>query len=78
MRNFNTALGKASCGFENFKFIVREQVQVNPDNSQTMSVLTFLLFQIEDTAHRNTTIIILGKPDKMLILNLIHFKVDTN
>ena len=77
MRNFNTALGKASCGIENFKFIGREQVQVNPGNLQTMSVLTFLLFQIEDTAHRNTTII-LGKPDKMLILNLIHFKVDTN
>ena len=36
----------AECGIENFKFIVREQVQVNPDNSRAMSVLTFLLFKL--------------------------------
>ena len=31
----------AKCGIENFKFIVSERVQVNPDNSWAMSVLTF-------------------------------------
>ena len=30
----------ASCGIENFSFIVSELVQVNPDNSWAMSVLT--------------------------------------
>ena len=36
----------AECGIENFEFIVSERVQVNPDNSQAMSVLTFLLFKL--------------------------------
>ena len=31
----------AKCGIENFEFIVSELVQVNPNNSQAMSVLTF-------------------------------------
>ena len=34
------------CGIENFEFIVSERVQVNPDNSRAMSVLTFLLFKL--------------------------------
>ena len=34
------------CGIKNFEFIVCEGVQVNPDNSLTMSVLTFLLFKL--------------------------------
>ena len=36
----------ASCGIENFEFIVSERVQVNPDNSRAMSALTFLLFKL--------------------------------
>ena len=36
----------AECGIENFEFIVCERVQVNPDNSRAMSVLTFLLFKL--------------------------------
>ena len=36
----------ASCGIENFKFIVSERVQVNPYNSRAMSALTFLLFKL--------------------------------
>ena len=31
---------------KNFEFIVSERVQVNPDNSRAMSVLTFLLFKL--------------------------------
>ena len=31
---------------KNFEFIVSELVQVNPDNSRTMSALTFLLFKL--------------------------------
>ena len=30
----------------NFEFIISERVQVNPDNSHAMSVLTFLLFKL--------------------------------
>ena len=30
----------------NFDFIVSERVQVNPDNSRAMSLLTFLLFKL--------------------------------
>ena len=30
----------------NFEFIVSERVQLNPDNSRAMSVLTFLLFKL--------------------------------
>ena len=42
------------CGIQNFKFIVSELVQVNPDNSRAMSALTFLLIiQIEYTATKN-------------------------
>ena len=36
----------AECGIENFKFIVSEQVQVNPNNSRAMNALTFLLFNL--------------------------------
>ena len=36
----------ASCGIENFEFIVSELMQVNPDNSRAMSALTFLLFKL--------------------------------
>ena len=36
----------ASCGIENFEFIVSERVQVNTDNSRAMSALTFLLFKL--------------------------------
>ena len=36
----------AECGIENFEFIVSERVQLNPDNSRAMSVLTFLLIQL--------------------------------
>ena len=31
---------------KNFEFIVSERVQVNPDNSRAMRVLTFLLFKL--------------------------------
>ena len=31
---------------KNFEFIVSERVQVNPDNSEAMSALTFLLFKL--------------------------------
>ena len=34
------------CDIENFEFIVSERVQLNPDNSRTMSALTFLLFKL--------------------------------
>ena len=34
------------CGIENFEFIISERVQLNPDNSRAMSVLTFLLFKL--------------------------------
>ena len=34
------------CGIENFEFIVSELMQVNPDNSQAMSALTFLLSKL--------------------------------
>ena len=36
---------------KNFEFIFSEQVQVNPDNSQDMSALTFLLFKL-NTLHK--------------------------
>ena len=48
MRNFEAA----ECGIENFEFIVSERVQVNPDNSWTMSASTFFFIQIEDTAKK--------------------------
>ena len=36
----------ASSGIENFECIVSERVQVNPDNSQAVRALTFLLFKL--------------------------------
>ena len=50
-KKFQYRTRKASCGIENFEFIVSEQVQVNPDNSQAMSALTFLLFKL-NTLHK--------------------------
>ena len=44
----------AECSIENFEFIVSELVQVNPDNSQAMSVLTFLLFKL-NTLQKNSS-----------------------
>ena len=35
-----------SAVLKKFEFIVSELVQVNPDNSRAMSVLTFLLFKL--------------------------------
>ena len=35
-----------SAVLKNFSIIVSELVQVNPDNSRAMSVLTFLLFKL--------------------------------
>ena len=35
-----------SAVLKNFEFIVSERVQVNLDNSQAMSALTFLLFKL--------------------------------
>ena len=37
---------QASCGIENFEFIVSERVKVNPGNSLAMSALTFSLFKL--------------------------------
>ena len=45
-REISTPHEAAECGIENFEFIVSERVQVNPDNSRAMSVLTFLLFKL--------------------------------
>ena len=36
-----------SAVLRNFEFIVSERVQVNPDNSRAISVLTFLLFKLD-------------------------------
>ena len=44
----------ASCGTEHFEIIVSERVQVNPGNSQAMSVLTFLLFKL-NTLQKNSS-----------------------
>ena len=38
-------MDEKKCGIENFEFIVSERVQLNPDNSRAMGVLTFLLFK---------------------------------
>ena len=40
-REISIPLEAAEWGIEYFLFIVRKQVQVNPDNSWTMSMLTF-------------------------------------
>ena len=37
---------QASCGIENFEFIVSERVKVNPGNSLAMSAIKFLLFKL--------------------------------
>ena len=42
---------QAECGIEHFEFIVSERVQVNFDNSQAMSALTFLLLKL-NTLHK--------------------------
>ena len=36
----------SSAVLKNFEFIISERVQVNPDNSRALSVLTFLLFKL--------------------------------
>ena len=36
-----------SAVIKNFDLIVSERVQVNPDNSRSMSALTFLLFKLK-------------------------------
>ena len=38
----------------NFSFIVSEQVQVNPDNSEAMSALTFSLFKLNRLQNKKT------------------------
>ena len=48
-------------GIENFEFIVRERVQVNPNNSRAMSALTFLLFK-ECTTNKNRQTLSQPKP----------------
>ena len=48
----------ASCGIENFEFIVCERVQVNPDNSRAMSaLLSIVIIQIEYTNTLQTKIV---------------------
>ena len=42
-----------SAVLQNFEFIVSERVQVNPDNSQKMSPLTFLLIKL-NIVHKET------------------------
>ena len=58
-RNFNITQGD-----ENFEFTVSELVQVNPDNSQAMSELTFSLFKLNRRLQKNSVlncIVILAK-----------------
>ena len=43
---FQYRMRPLSAVLKNFEFIVSERVQVNPDNSQAMSALTFLLFKL--------------------------------
>ena len=50
---FSIPHSAASCGIENFEFIVSERVQVNSDNSRATSALTFLLFKL-NTLHKET------------------------
>ena len=45
-RDISIPHSAASCGIENFEFIVSERMQVNPHNSRAMSALTFLLFKL--------------------------------
>ena len=63
----------ASCGIENFKFIVSERVQVNPDNSRTMNVDIFII-QIEYITNKNRQTLSQGKPwcNDSGVLNLHH------
>ena len=44
----------AECGVENFELIVRERVQVNPDNSRAMSAFIFLLFKLNTLQKKKT------------------------
>ena len=44
----------ASCGIENFEFIVSERVQLNPDNSLAECVNIFII-QIEYTANKKSS-----------------------
>ena len=64
----------ASCGIENFEFIVSERVQVNPDNSRAMSALTFIIIQIDYTANKNRQTLSQPKPwcNDSGVLNLHH------
>ena len=51
-------------GIEDFEFIIGERVQVNPDNSQAMSELTFSLFKLNRRLQKNSVlncIVILAK-----------------
>ena len=48
------------CGIENFECIVSKRVQVNPNNSRAMSVLTLLLFK--ENAQRNRQTLSQPKP----------------
>ena len=43
---FQYRMRLCECDIKNFEFIVSERVQVNTDNSQAMSALTFLLFKL--------------------------------
>ena len=52
----------ASCGIENFEFIVSERVQVNPDNSRAMGALTFLLFKLNTLQKINRQTLSQPKP----------------
>ena len=58
---------------ENFEFNVSEWVQVNPNNSQTMSVLTFLSFKL-NTLQKNRHTLSWPKPwcNESSVLNLHH------
>ena len=51
---YRTRPPTASCGIENFEFIVGEQVQVNPDNLRAMSALTFLLFKLNTLQQKSS------------------------
>ena len=62
---------------ENFKFIVGELVQMNPDNSRPMSTSTFLLFQLntlckETLTNRQTLSKVKPLCNDRSVLNLPH------
>ena len=64
----------AECGIENFGSIVSEQVQVNPNNSRAMSVLTFLLFKLNTLQKKTCQSLSQPKPwcNDSSVLNLHH------